>query len=59
MKKHYNHAQHPRSGVGLAVTDQRALCWHKLMEEQCENSLCKCVVVKSAVSKIWTSCLLP
>lgn len=57
MKKRYNHPQDPKRGVGLAATDQRTLCWHKLTKKQ-HHSLCKCVVVKSTVSKIWTNCLL-
>lgn len=56
MKKRYNHPQDPKSGVGLAATDQRTLCGYKLTKKQ-RHSLCKCVV-KSTVSQIWTGRLL-
>lgn len=58
MKKHSNHRQHLRHGVGFAVPKDQSARVGMVTKEERQNSPGERVVVKRAVSKIWTGCLL-
>lgn len=58
MKKHSNHRQHLRNGVGFAVTKTKMPRVSIDTEEERQNSLGERVGVKSAVPKIRTGRLL-